>query len=326
MKQITFILPTKDRPKAFESFIKRHQNIFKNLNYKILVVDGSSELIHKKIKKICKQNKNLILYKQKEKGFMNACFESIKKVNSVFCTFLYDDDLLSHESVKVFKKSAYGQFSMGYGIVENLDNKNFTQKDFKKISFEKYKNDNVILAYYGENKLGVPFMPVSPICFIYKTSFLKIWKNYVINFCNKSKLRKYFLLERNIGPDLIMYLLQILKNNNIYLAKPYIAKFNEHKSSMSLLLGKNKLQIGYWLAKKSILENNLVDDKKILDQIYNFLYVSGNYILFKNLILKLFGKENFYSDFAMEMKNLNTHKNANFSFIRCTNIIWNKIL
>ena len=80
------------------------------------------------------------------------------------------------------------------------------------------------------------------------------------------------------------------------------------------------------MAKKSILENNLVDDKKILDQIYNFLYVSGNYILFKNLILKLFGKENFYSDFAMEMKNLNTHKNANFSFIRCTNIIWNKIL
>ena len=95
---------------------------------------------------------------------------------------------------------------------------------------------------------------------------------------------------------------------------------------MSLLLGKNKLQIGYWLAKKSILENNLVDDKKILVQIYNFLYVSGNYILFKNLILKLFGKENFYSDFAIEMKTLNTHKNANFSLIRCTNIIWNKIL
>ena len=66
MKQITFILPTKDRPKAFESFIKRHQNIFKNLNYKILVVDGSSELIHKKIKKICKQNKNFVLHKQKK--------------------------------------------------------------------------------------------------------------------------------------------------------------------------------------------------------------------------------------------------------------------
>ena len=326
MKQITFILPTKNRPKAFESFIKSHQNIFKNLNHKILVVDGSSELMHKKIKKICKQNKNLILYKQKEKGFMNACFESIKKVNSVFCTFLYDDDLLSNESVKVFKKSASGQFSMGYGIVENLDYKNFTKNGFDKISFEKFKNKDVLLSYYGENKLGVPFMPVSPICFIYKTSFLKIWKNYVINFCNKSKLRKYFLLERNIGPDLIMYLLQILKNDNIYLAKPYIAKFNEHKSSMSLLLGKNKLQIGYWLAKKSILENNLVHDKKMLIQIYNFLYVSGNYILFKNLILKLFGKENFYSNFAIEMKNLNTHKNENFSLMRCTNIICNKIL
>ena len=64
----------------------------------------------------------------------------------------------------------------------------------------------------------------------------------------------------------------------------------------------------------------------MLFQIYNFLYVSGNYILFKNLILKLFGKENFYSDFAIEMKTLNIHKNANFSLIRCANIIWNKIL
>ena len=64
----------------------------------------------------------------------------------------------------------------------------------------------------------------------------------------------------------------------------------------------------------------------MLIQIYNFLYVSGNYILFKNLILKLFGKENFYSNFAIEMKNLNTYKNENFSLMRCTNIIWNKIL
>ena len=67
MKQITFILPTKDRPKAFESFIKRHQNIFKNLNYKILVVDGSSELIHKKIKKFVSKIKILFCTNKKKR-------------------------------------------------------------------------------------------------------------------------------------------------------------------------------------------------------------------------------------------------------------------
>jgi hypothetical protein len=122
-----------------------------------------------------------------------------------------------------------------------------------------------------------------------------------------------------------MYLLQILKNKNIYLAKPQIAKFNAHKSSMSLLLGKNKLQIGYWLAKISILENNLIEDKKLLIQIYNFLYVSGNYILIKNLLFKIFGQENFYKGFKFEMKKLKSHKKAEFKLLKCINIILNKI-
>ena len=38
---------------------------------------------------------------------MNGCFESIKYVKSKYCTFLYDDDLLSLEVIKVFKKSSF---------------------------------------------------------------------------------------------------------------------------------------------------------------------------------------------------------------------------
>ena len=256
---------------------------------------------------------------------MNACFESVQKVNSSFCTFLYDDDLLSYEAVKVFKKTIKNKFSMGYGIVENLNLNKFSKGNFSKIKFYKFSSNKILSAYYGKNIPGVPYMPVSPICFIYKTSFLKFWKQYIINFCHKSNFRSYFLLERNIGPDLIMYLLQILKNKNIYLAKPQIAKFNAHKSSMSLLLGKNKLQIGYWLAKISILENNLIEDKKLLIQIYNFLYVSGNYILIKNFLFKIFGQENFYKGFKFEMKKLKSHKKAEFKLLKCINIILNKI-
>ena len=70
-------------------------------------------------------------------------------------------------------------------------------------------------------------MPVSPICIIFKSKFLYEWKKYILNFCKNSKFRKYFLLKKNIGPDLIIYLLQILNHKKINLAKQFIDKFNE---------------------------------------------------------------------------------------------------
>ena len=326
MKTITFILPTKDRFETFNKFINYHEKIFKGLKYKILVIDGSKPFTHKKIKKICKTKKNLILIKQIKKGFMNACFQAIKKVNTKYCTFLYDDDLLSSEVTKIFKQTINNKFSMGYGIVENLNKKENINHNFNKVKFYKFNNEKIFLAYFGENKLGIPFVPVSPICLIFKSSFLNDWKKFLIKFCKKNKFRKYFLLKQNIGPDLIIYLLQILKHKQIYFSKPYIAKFNEHDNSMSYLLGINKLQIGYWLAKKSVFENNLLKNKKLIMKIYTFLYTAGIFILFKNLILKFFGKNNYYFEFKNEIKILKSHKNAEFSLFECINIILNKII
>jgi hypothetical protein len=327
VKEITFILPTKNRFDVLKNFISHHEKILKNLNYKFLIVDGSNPYIHKKIKKICRKKKKLNLIKQTKKGFMNACFQSIKKIKTEYCTFLYDDDLLSIEAIKVFKKTLNNKFSMGYGIVENLNNQNIqTKSNFNKIKIRKYKNEDLLLAYYGENKLGVPFMPVSPICLIFKSNFLNYWKKYLIKFCKRSKFRKYFLLKQNIGPDLIIYLLQILKHNHINFSKPHIAKFNEHEDSMSYLLGMNKLQIGYWLAKKSIFENNLIINKQLIIKAYTFLYTAGIFILIKNIILKFFGKDNYYSGFRNEIKILKNHKNAEFSLFECINIILNKII
>ncbi len=325
MKKITFILPTKDRYEKLVNFINYHEKIFKDLDYKILILDGSIHETHKKIKNKFKKKKNLILIKQKRKGFMNACFEAIKIVKTKYCTFLYDDDLLSKEITKVFKKTMNKKFSLGYGIVENLNQIISNKKNFNKIQFYKFKNDRILLGYFGENNFGLPFMPVSPICFLFETNFLKEWKKYILKFCDKSKFRKYFLLQRNIGPDLIMYLLQILKNKYIYLAKPAIAKFNEHNTSMSYILGVNKLQIGYWLAKKSIFENDLINNKELSIKVYNFLVTAGVFILIKNFLLKILGKENYFFDINNEIKILNNNKNAKFSLSTCLNIVLNKI-
>ncbi len=326
MKKITFILPTKNRVSNLKKFVSHHKKVFRNLNYTFLVVDGSNNNNYKQIKRICDANKFTLL-KQKKKGFMNACFESIDKVKTEYCTFLYDDDLLSPEIYKVFNRTLNRKFSMGYGIVRDLYiNESYINNKFDKIKISNYQNIQVLLAYFGYNQLKIPFMPVSPICLIFKSKFLKKWKKYLFLFCKKSNFRKNILLKQNIGPDLIIYLLQILDHKTIFLSKPYIAIFNGHKNSMSTLLGKNKLQIGYWLAKKSIFDNSLIKNKTARLKIYNFLYLSGSYILIKNMFLKFFKKDNFFKDICNEMEDLKRHKSAEFSLFECIKVILNKFL
>ena len=258
---------------------------------------------------------------------MDGCFESIKYVNTKYCTFLYDDDLLSPEIIKVFKNSLESKFSMGFGIVENLENNRLKNNhDFKKINFENYKSNDLILGYFGKKIRKVQFMPVSPICMIFKTNLLNEWKKYIFKYCEQSKFRKLFLLKKNIGPDLILYLLQIIRNKNIKVANPFVAKFNAHDNSMSLILGKNKLQIGYWLAKKSIFKYNLILDKKVIIKMYNFLYLSGYFLLIKNMFLKFFGRENYYFDFYKELYDLKKHKIADFNLFESIKIIFKKTI
>jgi len=327
MAKISFIVLTKDRPDTIKNFLKNHEFLLNKLDSQFIIIDGSKKNNLLKNKIIIKRYKKIKFYKQKSKGFMNGCFESIKYVNSKYCTFLYDDDLLSNEIIKVFKNSIASNFSMGFGIVENLGiNSSQNKNHFKKITFESYNSEDLILGYYGKKIRNISFMPVSPICMIFKTNFLNYWKKYILKFCKKSKFRKLFLLKKNIGPDLILYLLQILKNKSIKISNPFVAKFNAHDASMSLLLGKNNLQIGYWLAKKSIFDNHLLYDKKVILKVYNFLYLSGYFILVKNIFLKIFGKENYYFEFSKELTNLKKHKNAEFNLFESSKIILKKIV
>ena len=68
-----------------------------------------------------------------------------------------------------------------------------------------------------------------------------------------------------------------------------------HEKSMSYILGKNKLRIGYWLAKSSIYNSNKISTE--LNKDFTFLLVSGYLILFYNYLLHIAGKENYYYKF-----------------------------
>lgn len=316
MNTITFVLPTKNRPDKLFNFLNYHEKILRKIKYKIIIMDGSDSKIHKKIKKFIKNKKKIILFKQKKPGFMNACFESIKKIKTNYCTFLYDDDYLSPEIIKVYSNTLSGKFSMGFGQVEDYLNLN----DFLKIKYAKYKRDELILGYYGKKIKKIKYFPVSPICMIFKSSILNRWKNMIISFCNHSNLRYEYFLKKNIGPDLLLYLLNITNEKQIYMFSPSVAKFSSHKSSMSFLLGINNLQVGYWLSKKMVLEFNLIKAEDIKKWLYNFLLLSGLYILLKNGLYLLINKKNIYTKFKKEILNL-SQKNHHLLSIRIIFII-----
>lgn len=318
--KITFIFPTKNRVSQASKFINKHLKILKKINPIFLMIVSNSYEKEYFVKKF-KNKKNIKIILQKKSGFMNACFESIKYVDTKFCTFLYDDDVLSPHSVKIFSKVFKENLALGYGIVtNNLNNGKFSPISVKKLSYEK-----ILLAYFGKNIHGVKFMPVSPICLVFNSNFLNKWKKTIISFCKNNKLRTDIMINQNIGPDLMLYLHQIIKKKKISFAKPNIAKFVMHNNSMSYILGKNKLRIGYWLAKKSLVDFNTIKDKKINKMVFSFLILSGYQILFNNFILKIMYKKNYLNLFKKEIHDLKKNKNFQFSIYNCFQILISKL-
>ena len=319
-KKITFIFPTKNRVKKAYSFVNKNLIKLKDVNPVFLIIVANS-FEKKFFKKKFDLVNNVKVVLQNKSGFMNACFESIKYVKTDYCTFLYDDDEISPYAVKIFKKVYKENLSMGYGIVCDQN----TKSKFKPININKIYTKEILSAYYGINLKGVNLMPVSPICLVFNSKFLANWKKILLKFCAKNEFRNQILLKQNIGPDLILYLHQIIKKNKISFATPHIAKFIFHKTSMSYILGKNKLLIGYWLAKKSLIELNDIKDKRLNKTIFTFLFLSGVYILLNNLLLSLINKKNYYKNFKAEMKGLKNNKNFRFGFFISLKIIINKV-
>jgi hypothetical protein len=207
--KITFIILTKDRKKLFLDFFYNFYKIFKNkLIYKFLIIDGSSFEDSLFLSKKLKKYKNLRYVRQASKGFMNGCFEAIYFVNTKYCTFIYDDDLLSPHVIQIYENLlTKKKFSMGYGLVAP---KNANHESFKYLFKLEYKKEEILLGYYGINTFNVKTLPVSPVCTIFNKDFLFLWKKEILRFCINNNFRSFFLLKKNVGPDLMIYLFNIL--------------------------------------------------------------------------------------------------------------------
>lgn len=311
---ISFILPIKNRHENLVRLIKNCKVVFRNIKYEIVIIDASSDLISKKNKFFLKKYKNIKYFKQKSKRITRGCFEVIKHLKYQIATFLYDDDVMGPEVNKIyinfFKKNI---FSMGTGIVIDQENKNYKFKKLKKIQISK---DVLLSNYFGLplSKIDLRFRgilssPVSPICMCFKKKFLLEWKKKIEKFIKNNQFRKYYLLELDIGPDLITYLININneKKKIDYFLPPSV-RFSSHQDSISVIYGKNNLRIGYWLARISFLENEKIYNQKIFNRVYTYLLFIGISLLIIN-IFNNFNRNNIF----LELIALKRNKNCTFS-------------
>ena len=254
MKEVlTFILPTRNRKqyvrRAVDSCLQCESDTVSPF---VIVIDGESDdgTFTDLQNAYRDDTRVLLLQNSKSAGFMNTCYEGVDLVKSKWVTFMYDDDVLSPYFIKMVSEliRSDDRFVMGYGAA-------FPAGEiypFKPIdTFKRYRPEQLLLAYYGRNsELDFKGLPHSPICCVTTLDLLHEWVPYVKDFCSRNSIRSYFMLKRNIGPDLMIYLLSLLKHEgNISLCVSVVAQFSAHPTSMSVTYGNSDLAVGYWLAK-----------------------------------------------------------------------------
>ena len=197
--EITFILPTINRKnyvvRAIESCLQINV-ISDKIKAEVLVYDGfSDDGAWEILKEKYLNNPNVILKQVDRKlGFQETAFLALRDVNTEYCTYMYNDDLISNFYYEIANKmrECNQNFIMGYGVNLNVDN----IYQFLKPNFKLVNTNNIILNYFGFYKsLEYNSLPVSPVPSLSKTKLLREWELEVREFVKSSKFRNELMLK-----------------------------------------------------------------------------------------------------------------------------------
>jgi hypothetical protein len=93
-------------------------------------------------------------------------------------------------------------------------------------------------------------LPYSPISCLTRTATLHRWAEEVRHWNQDLPFRRYWMLERNAGPDLMIYLLScLLETEAIPVVDGVLGQWSAHPDSMTIQFESNDILLGYWLAK-----------------------------------------------------------------------------
>jgi glycosyltransferase involved in cell wall biosynthesis len=251
-EEITFILPTMNRRqyicRAVESCLACQSE---QVSSRVLVIDGmSDDGSYELLRERYAGNPRVRILRYERVGFQRTAYYGAMQVDTPYATFMYDDDLLSPDFHKMFEGMlARGkEFVMGYASIHNVDE----VYPFRPIrDFELRPKHDLAMEYFGYDRDDLRFVvPVSPICCIVTTGHLKKWVQFTQEYASKAAIRHYYMIERNIGPDIILYLSAILREDETALVTPtVVGQLSAHPDSMSVGYGDRHLITGYWFGK-----------------------------------------------------------------------------
>jgi hypothetical protein len=260
---VTFVLPTMNRrPQILRAVESCLAIASPRIVPHVLIVDGTStdgtwELL---VETYGDDQRVTLTRNATGTGYQRSAFEGAAQVASDWATFMYDDDVLSPEFGRLIEAmlDADCRFAMGYGAHYPVAGR----YDFKALGESTQVLDGASLtrAYFGfTDAVASSQLPVNPICAVLPGPLLREWVGICWRFVAGSRFRQYFVIERNIGCDLLTYLVGIRRAGKALLADRVLAQFSEHPRSMSLEYGWPHLQIGYWLARIWLVDECLRD-------------------------------------------------------------------
>ena len=267
----TFVFVTKGR-KNFDKSLQNCLNLSIKYDYiKTIIVDGNSDNRVKDYLNRKFPNIKLKLIKKNKGRFVRACLIGIENLDTNFFTFMHDDDYISPYFINLIKCAMKKNSSViGNGIVLPENNKNFTFNNFENL--KKIKSDILINKFFCSKKIGKIFLPANPACSVFKTDITKFWKASIGEIV-KNKFIASYLVYKNIGQDLLLYLIALSIQKEIYYCEEYTCQFSSHHNSMSVNFGTHNLGVGYWLAKNffSRFDSHIFQRKILFEEKLNLI-------------------------------------------------------
>jgi glycosyltransferase involved in cell wall biosynthesis len=280
---ISYILPTRNRcallVRAIDSCLAAGSSVAPT---EVIVIDGgSTDGTPGELENRYGGNRRVRTLQQDSRfpGFMNACFQGVAAVDNPFVTFMYDDDVLSPYIGQMYLPLISGEsdFVLGLGAVAPSD---------RVFSFEpaavpqRYDSRLVLEQYFGGSSLPCGALPASPICCLTTREHLIDWQQEVLAFAAKTQLRRYLMLERNIGPDQMIYLSGLLRSSgDVSVCLSTVAQFSTHSDSMSMTYQMLDLSIGYWLGRIFVI------DKLVARRDFALAARCGGHLIARGVIL-----------------------------------------
>ena len=245
----TFLFITKGRKSFGRSLMNCLSQLRKFNKIKIIIVDGNKD---NRIEKYLTENnlfhKNLSIIKQRKGKFVRACLIALSNLETDFFTFMHDDDYISpnfHELIEFAIKKNSSVIGNGIVLPKKEEKFNFTEiKNYKLFSSKEILN-----KYFCSIKIENKFLPANPACSVFKKDIADIWKS-VLKVVLKNKFISSYIIHKNIGQDLLLYLIALSVQKEIFYCTEYTCQFSSHEDSMSVNFGSHNLGVGYWLAKK----------------------------------------------------------------------------